>query len=472
MLVSHGMRIDLTGCGCQPVAHAVQGEANTRQLVISLFTNSVAWEIPSGATAAVAFLKPDGKKGLYDKLPDGSPATVLSGNTVAAILAPQALTCAGTVLTSIVFYDAEGDTLATFPFRLLVERNPAAGEQISNDYYNPSIFDLDRAVRDLEEQVEELKKNGPSGGNGSDSGQNLELDSSLTQSGKAADAKTTGDEIKRVEGKIPSIEGLAKTEDIPTKPEDIGAQPQGNYALASAVPTKVSQLQNDAKYLAAITAAMVTAALGYTPISPGVATLGMHTDGLLYLFVGGSPVGNGVELPSGGISGYVDSDNNIIINGLSDGSYTVRYEMEDGGTIDIGALEVGEAEPEEHNYFDASTALLNHRLGSSGSPSAYNGMVTTDFIPWDEAMRGKNFYVSGATQVLNTAYGYFGRIVYYDANKTMVTSYNDGDGTVDAWIVTTMAEYTGGGFVRISLVLKDNAALTAADVATLKIALE
>lgn len=172
MLVSHGMRIDLTGCGCQPVAHAVQGEANTRQLVISLFTNSVAWEIPSGATAAVAFLKPDGKKGLYDKLPDGSSATVLSGNTVAAILAPQALTCAGTVLTSIVFYDTEGDTLATFPFRLLVERNPAAGEQISNDYYNPNIFDLDKAVQDLEKQVEELKKNGPSGGNGSDSGQN------------------------------------------------------------------------------------------------------------------------------------------------------------------------------------------------------------------------------------------------------------------------------------------------------------
>ena len=62
-----------------------------------------------------------------------------------------------------------------------------------------------------------------------DSGKNVELDPTLTQSGKAADAKVTGDEIKRVEDKIPSLEGYAKTDEIPTKPEDIGAQPQGNY---------------------------------------------------------------------------------------------------------------------------------------------------------------------------------------------------------------------------------------------------
>ena len=77
-------------------------------------------------------------------------------------------------------------------------------------------------------------------------------------------------------------EGYAKTEDIPTKPEDIGAQPSGNYltevpsgyateefvrnkiaeaelaggdidlsgyAQKSEIPTKVSQLQNDKGYL-------------------------------------------------------------------------------------------------------------------------------------------------------------------------------------------------------------------------------
>ena len=43
---------------------------------------------------------------------------------------------------------------------------------------------------------------------------------------------------------VPS--GYAKTEDIPKNPSDIGAQPAGDYALRSEMPTKVSQLQNDA----------------------------------------------------------------------------------------------------------------------------------------------------------------------------------------------------------------------------------
>ena len=62
---------------------------------------------------------------------------------------------------------------------------------------------------------------------GNGSGQNVTLDATLTQSGKAADAKATGDEIKRVEGKIPSIEGLAKTEDVPKVP---------NWAMQTSKP--------------------------------------------------------------------------------------------------------------------------------------------------------------------------------------------------------------------------------------------
>lgn len=40
------------------------------------------------------------------------------------------------------------------------------------------------------------------------------------------------------------------------------------------------------------------------------------------------------------ISGYVDTDNSIVIRGLPDGSYTVRYEMGDGSTLQIGDLVV------------------------------------------------------------------------------------------------------------------------------------
>lgn len=42
------------------------------------------------------------------------------------------------------------------------------------------------------------------------------------------------------------------------------------------------------------------------------------------------------------ISGYVDENNNIIVKGnLNSGSYNVKYEQEDGTTVDIGQVEIG-----------------------------------------------------------------------------------------------------------------------------------
>ena len=72
-------------------------------------------------------------------------------------------------------------------------------------------------------------------------------------------------------------------------------------------------------------------------------SLGIHTDGLVYIFVNGSPQGNGLDIKAdvieGDVFGYVDENNNIVLQGkLDDGTYAVKYEMEDGSTIDIGEL--------------------------------------------------------------------------------------------------------------------------------------
>lgn len=111
-------------------------------------------------------------------------------------------------------------------------------------------------------------------------------------------------------------------------------------------------------------------------------SLGMHTDGLLYLFVDGTPVGAGVELPTGGIGGYIDSANNIVINGLPDGSYSVKYEQDDGSLVDIGALVVGDVGPAYTNLADPASAdwLVGYRLGSS-SASELEGCLVTNYIP-------------------------------------------------------------------------------------------
>jgi hypothetical protein len=157
MIITQTIKIDLLTNGILPTLNAMQGDSNTRAIKIDLVAGGQEWIIPDGVTTAVAFLKPDGKKGLYDKLPDGNPATLISGSSVTAFLAPQVLTCPGTVLVSVTFYDLDGDSLATFPFRVITEPNPAVGQIVSNDYYNPSIFDIDAAQKALAKQVKELE---------------------------------------------------------------------------------------------------------------------------------------------------------------------------------------------------------------------------------------------------------------------------------------------------------------------------
>lgn len=70
-------------------------------------------------------------------------------------------------------------------------------------------------------------------------------------------------------------------------------------------------------------------------------TLGVHTDGLLYIFIDGVPTGNGVSMPDkvGDVYGNVDSGNHIDLRGnLADGTYTFSYIMEDGSKVPVGSL--------------------------------------------------------------------------------------------------------------------------------------
>lgn len=155
MRVIHTLRMDLARCGGRPTVAAVQGEANTRVLEVSLYDNSIGWEIPAAAVVDIAYQKPDGTKGIYSKLPDGTPATTFSGNVLTAILAPQVLTCAGTIRAAFVFSKEGTETLATFPFTITVEANPAAGAERSEDYFNPK--DLSDLRAEMATQATDLR---------------------------------------------------------------------------------------------------------------------------------------------------------------------------------------------------------------------------------------------------------------------------------------------------------------------------
>lgn len=137
METTHRIRIDMLRKGVPPVVDAMQFDAFTRIVEVELFSNGVAWNPPDGVTFALSYGKPDGKRGFYEMLPDGSNAISVSGNVVSATIAPQALTVAGTVFAALVMRSADTDRLSSFPFEIHVTADPSAGTTDSEDYFNP-----------------------------------------------------------------------------------------------------------------------------------------------------------------------------------------------------------------------------------------------------------------------------------------------------------------------------------------------
>ena len=101
-------------------------------------------------------------------------------------------------------------------------------------------------------------------------------------------------------------------------------------------------------------------------------TLGVHADGLVYIFVNGSPQGNGLDITAdvveGDVFGYVDDNNVIVLNGaLADGTYTIKYEMADGSNVNIGNLVL------DNNTYYSITNALTYCANSNSSTEVIGG---------------------------------------------------------------------------------------------------
>ena len=173
MEVINKVKIDLLKPGVKPIINAMQGDENTRVIEVSLYANSVAWNVPGGVSFSVAYKKPDGTRGLYDTLPDGSSASSVDGNVASIRLAPQMLTVPGDVESSVVISSGE-QTISTFPIVVNVIQNPAAGAVGSEDYFYSSVIGNldDLKTTDKSSVVAAINEIFSTGGSGSDSGQN------------------------------------------------------------------------------------------------------------------------------------------------------------------------------------------------------------------------------------------------------------------------------------------------------------
>ena len=78
------------------------------------------------------------------------------------------------------------------------------------------------------------------------------------------------------------------------------------------------------------------------------------------------------------IFGYVDEDNNIIVQGnLGDGTYSVKYEMEDGSTVNIGNLVL-----DTNVYYSVTKNLTNCTINNSATQvvegGSYSATITAN----------------------------------------------------------------------------------------------
>jgi hypothetical protein len=105
-------------------------------------------------------------------------------------------------------------------------------------------------------------------------------------------------------------------------------------------------------------------------------SLGIASDGLIYLFVNGSPVGTGIPQStgeSGDVFGYVDENNTIVLNGdLADGTYTLKYEMENGTVVDIGNMVL-----DTNVYYSVIKELTNCTISNNITKVVHGGSYST-----------------------------------------------------------------------------------------------
>ena len=168
-------------------------------------------------------------------------------------------------------------------------------------------------------------------------------------------------------------------------------------------------------------------------------SLGLHTDGLVYLFIDSKPVGNGIAFigtPGNDVVGNVDSNNNIVITGtIPEGSYYVKYEMADGSKIDIGDLVLYNDKPEATtnillSAYDTDLKTVYNNVGwmpnmktsNSGGGVQSGGLnsVLTGLIPLGN--NGDVFHIRGVEYIGYVSGSDSGYYSCWDANGQWIAS--------------------------------------------------
>lgn len=134
MRVTQKIKMDLAQKGVEEFLGAVQGDADTRFVEITLEDDGQPLSLPDGVSGVVRYRRADGRGGSYDTGPAQSHAVTFDKNVATVAIAPDVLAVPGNVRMTIGIVTG-GKTIHTFVFLIHVEANPGINVMPVGTYY-------------------------------------------------------------------------------------------------------------------------------------------------------------------------------------------------------------------------------------------------------------------------------------------------------------------------------------------------
>ena len=186
------IRIDFDNPGLPQHISAVENDSQSRFFQATLYENGKAYTAPEGAAYSIMYrgFGPQ-NQGWYDTINDGAgkrAACAVSGNVVTCEIARQALQVPGHVSIVLCVTTGKGYMLKSWPIECNCKNDRYdSTAEIESFFHITQVSNADwtQAIQ----AVEELKNT---------------IDPTLSLSGKAADAKATGDAIRGVRDDLAS----------------------------------------------------------------------------------------------------------------------------------------------------------------------------------------------------------------------------------------------------------------------------
>lgn len=228
------IRIDFDNPGLPQHISAVENDSQSRFFQATLYENGKAYTAPEGATYSIMYrgFGPQ-NQGWYDTINDGAgkrAACAVSGNVVTCEIARQALQVPGHVRIVLCVTTGKGYMLKSWPIECDCKNDRYdSTAEIQSFFYITQVSNADwnRIIQALEE----LKNT---------------IDPTLSLSGKAADAKATGDAIHGVRDDLASEISRAEAAEK-ANADNITAEGERAQAAESALSTKITEETERAK---------------------------------------------------------------------------------------------------------------------------------------------------------------------------------------------------------------------------------